>query len=173
MSKPQNSEIKKFIILYIVYMLIAFMLIEYESMKNFLQLDFFYTGTVVWLSTHLIELIGINVTSNGAFLHLNSAVMEVKFGCNGLEAILLYCAAVLAFPASWKKKILGVLIGSTLLQLFNLFRIALLAWVLEYQRDIFDVMHEYITQSIMIVIAFVLFLIYLQYVNDEKTTISQ
>ena len=153
-------------------MLIAFMLIEYESMKNFLQLDFFYTGTVVWLSTHLIELIGINIASSGAFLHLDSAVMEVKFGCNGLEAILLYCAAVLAFPASWKTKILGVLIGSTLLQLFNLFRIALLAWVLEYHRDIFDVMHEYITQSIMIVIAFVIFLIYLQYVNDEKTTLS-
>lgn len=153
-------------------MLLAFALIEYESMKELLQLDFFYTGTVVWLSTHLIELIGINVSSSGAFLHLNSAIMEVKFGCNGLEAILLYCAAVLAFPASWKDRILGIIIGSTLLQVFNLIRITILAWVLEYQRDIFDVMHEYITQSIMIVIAFVIFLIYLQYIQNEKITAS-
>ena len=151
-------------------MLLAFMLIEYESMKNILQLDFFYTGSVVWLSAYLIDFIGINVTSSGAYLHLNSAIMEVKFGCNGLEAILLYCAAVLAFPASWKYRIMGILIGSTILQFFNLLRIALLAWVLENHRDIFDIMHEYITQSIMIVIAFVIFLIYLQYIQNEKIT---
>ena len=168
MSDIAHGSIKKFIILYVLYMLLAFMLIEYESVKNFLNLDALYTGSVVWLSTHLIALLGINVSAEGAFLHLNSAVMEVKFGCNGLEAILLYCAAVLAFPASWRARLIGIVIGSTLLQLFNLLRIALLAWVLEYHRSIFDVMHEYITQSIMIVIAFVVFLIYLQYVTDEK-----
>ncbi len=170
MSHSQNSNITRFVVLYIAYMLLAFMLIEYESMKNLLQLDYFYTGSVVWLSTHLISLFGIDVTASGPFLHLNSAIMEVKFGCNGLEAILLYCAAVLAFPAPWKKRLLGVVVGSTLLQIFNLFRIALLAWVLEYQRDIFEVMHEYITQSIMIAIAFVVFLFYLQYVQRETHT---
>jgi len=168
MSDIAHGSIKKFIILYVLYMLLAFMLIEYESVKNFLNLDALYTGSVVWLSTHLIALLGINVSAEGAFLHLNSAVMEVKFGCNGLEAILLYCAAVLAFPAAWRARLIGIVIGSTLLQFFNLLRIALLAWVLEYHRNIFDVMHEYITQSIMIVIAFVVFLIYLQYVTDEK-----
>jgi exosortase/archaeosortase family protein len=170
MPNSQNNDIKKFIILYVLYMIIAFVLIEYESIKELLQLDRIYTGSVVWLSTHLIELIGIGVTSSGPFLHLHSAVMEVKFGCNGLEAILLFCAAVLAYPASWKQRVYGIVLGSTLLQFFNLLRIALLAWVLEFHRDIFDVMHEYITQSIMIVIAFVVFLIYLQYVNNEKIT---
>ncbi len=169
MSKLQHGTMKTFILLYIVYMLLAFMLIEYESIKNLLHLDAIYTGAVVWLSTHLITLLGIDVTADHAFLHLDSAVMEVKFGCNGLEAILLYCAAVLAFPASWKQRLMGIFLGSSLLQLFNLLRIALLAWVLEYHHTIFDVMHEYITQSIMIVIAFVIFLIYLQYVTDENT----
>ncbi len=167
-----HNSIKKFILLYIVYMLLAFMIMEYEGAKNFLNLDALYTGSVVWLSTHLIELLGINVTAEGAFLHLDSAIMEVKFGCNGLEAILLYCAAVLAFPAPWNRRIWGIIFGATLLQVFNLMRIALLAWVLEYHRNIFDLMHEYITQSIMIVIAFVVFLLYLQYVTDE-TAASQ
>ncbi len=172
MSAAPSPKMTNFIVLYILYMLLAFMLIEYDNIKNLLNLDAFYTGSVVWLSTHLIGLLGINVTANGAFLHLKSAVMEVKFGCNGLEAILLYCAAVLAFPASWKQRVWGIVLGSTLLQIFNLMRIALLAWVLEYHRSLFDMMHEYITQSIMIAIAFIIFLIYLQYVTDE-TAASQ
>ena len=161
MPKTEHGTIKRFVVLYIIYMLLAFMLIEYEGVKNFLHLDAIYTGSVVWLSTHLIALLGIDVTASGAFLHLKNAIMEVKFGCNGLEAILLYCAAVLAFPASWKQRLWGILLGSMLLQIFNLLRIALLAWVLEYHYGIFDIMHEYITQSIMIAIAFVVFLLYL------------
>lgn len=159
---------KRFILLYILYMITAFILVDYEPVRQVLQLDAYYTGAVVKISTWLIHLIGIDVTANGAFLHLKSAVMEVKFGCNGLEAILLYVAAVLAFPASGKERLVGIVIGSTVLQILNIMRIAWLAWVLEYQRDMFAIMHEYITQSIMIALAFIVFIIYLQRVSYDR-----
>ena len=156
---------KRFIILYVIYMIIAFILVDYKPVHDLLRLDEYYTGGVVYLSRFLIELIQIPVTAQGAFLHLSNAIMEVKFGCNGLEAILLFTAAVLAYPASWKARLLGVILGSIFLQFFNLIRIAILAWVLEYHPTVFPIMHEYITQSIMIAIAFVAFLIYLQNVS--------
>jgi exosortase/archaeosortase family protein len=159
---------KRFILLYVIYMLIAFILVDYQPIHDFLRLDEFYTAAVVVLSKYLIELIGISVTAQGSFLHLNSAIMEVKFGCNGLEAILLFAAAVLAYPASWKLRLAGIIIGSTFLQIFNLIRIAILAWVLEYHPTVFPIMHEYITQSIMIAIAFVAFLVYLQNVTRHE-----
>jgi len=159
---------KRFILLYVLYMITAFILVDYEPVRHALQLDAYYTGAVVKISTWLIRLIGIDVTANGAFLHLKSAVMEVKFGCNGLEAILLYVAAVLAFPASAKERLIGIVIGSTVLQILNIARIAWLAWVLEYQRDMFAIMHEYITQSIMIALAFIIFIIYLQRVSYDR-----
>ena len=102
---------KKFIALYVLYMVIAFILVDYEPVRELLKLDEYYTGTVTWLSAELIRAIGIDVMVNGAFLQLKSAIMEVKFGCNGLEAILLYVAAVLAFPASWKERIIGIVAG--------------------------------------------------------------
>ncbi len=156
---------KRFIILYVIYMIIAFILVDYKPVHDLLRLDEYYTGGVVYLSRYLIDLIQIPVTAQGAFLHLSNAIMEVKFGCNGLEAILLFTAAVLAYPASWKARLLGVILGSIFLQFFNLIRIAILAWVLEYHPTVFPIMHEYITQSIMIAIAFVAFLIYLQNVS--------
>ncbi len=159
---------KRFILLYIIYMIIAFILVDYKPVHDFLRLDEFYTTGVVFLSRYLIELLGIAVTAKGAFLHLGSAIMEVKFGCNGLEAILLLLAAILAYPASLKAKLFGVILGSTFLQFFNIIRIAILAWVLEYHPSIFPIMHEYITQSIMIAIAFVIFLVYLQNVTRHE-----
>jgi exosortase/archaeosortase family protein len=159
---------KRFILLYIFYMIVAFLLVDYQPIHDYLQLDEYYTGGVVYLSRYLIELIGIPVRAEGAYLHLSSAVMEVKFGCNGLEAILLLVAAILAYPASWKARFLGIVLGSTFLQFFNLIRIAILAWVLESHPTVFPIMHEYITQSIMIAIAFVIFLVYLQNVTRHE-----
>ncbi len=156
---------KRFIFLYVIYMIIAFFLVDYKPVHDLLRLDEYYTGGVVYLSRYLIDLIQIPVTAQGAFLHLSHAIMEVKFGCNGLEAILLFTAAVLAYPASWKARLSGIVLGSFFLQFFNLIRIAILAWVLEYHPTVFPIMHEYITQSIMIAIAFVAFLIYLQNVS--------
>jgi exosortase family protein XrtM len=159
---------KRFILLYVIYMVVAFILVDYQPVHDYLRLDEFYTAGVVSLSQDLIEFLGIPVRAEGALLHLNSAIMEVKFGCNGLEAILLLCAAILAYPGSWKARIIGILMGSLFLQFFNLIRIAILAWVLEEHPSIFPIMHEYITQSIMIAIAFVIFLVYLQNVSRHE-----
>ncbi|NPA64510.1 MAG: hypothetical protein GXO16_06010 [Epsilonproteobacteria bacterium] len=58
--------------------------------------------------------------------------------------------------------------GVILLELINLARITLLAWVIERYPRQFDLMHDYITQSIMIVLAFLLFLLYLQRIEGAK-----
>ncbi len=159
---------KRFLVLYIVYMLIAFVLVDYEPVREALHLDHYYTGAVVALSAWFIDLLGIHVTAHGAFLYLDHAAMEVKFGCNGLEAILLYVAAVLAYPASWKLRLIGIIAGSTVLQVLNIIRIGVLAWVLEYHQRQFALMHEYVTQSIMIALAFIVFLFYLQATERER-----
>jgi exosortase/archaeosortase family protein len=161
---------KRFLLLYILYMVIAFILVDYEPVRNALKLDAYYTGGVVALSAWLIQAIGIDVSAQGVFLNLNHAVMEVKFGCNGLEAILLYTAAVLAYPATAKLRFIGIVAGATLLQLLNIIRIGVLAWVLEYHEAQFALMHEYITQSIMIALAFIIFLFYLQIAEREHHT---
>jgi exosortase/archaeosortase family protein len=161
---------KRFLLLYLLYMVIAFILVDYQPVRQALQLDAYYTGGVVALSAWLIDLLGIHVHAQGAFLHLRHAIMEVKFGCNGLEAILLYVAAVLAYPASWKLRIIGIIAGSTLLQVLNIIRIGILAWVLEYHQKQFALMHEYVTQSIMIALAFIIFLFYLQATERERNT---
>jgi len=158
---------KRFILLYTLYMVIAFVLTGYEPLVELLKIDYFYTQAVTQISAALISALGIETHVSGIFIHLRHATLEVKFGCNGLEAVLLFIAAVLAYPATAKQKLFGLALGFVVIEFFNIIRIAVLGWVLEYHPSVFDTMHTYITQSIMIVIAFLAFIFYLQKVTPR------
>lgn len=42
--------------------------------------------------------------------------VDIKNGCNAVEATLFVVAAVLAFPATWKSRAAAVIAGSVILQ---------------------------------------------------------
>ncbi len=159
---------KRFVILYLFYILLFFILVDYEPVRKWLHIEEFYNSFITALSAKAIELVGIPVSYSENILHLPHADMVIKFGCNGLEAVLIYLAGVLAYEAGAKVKLLGAVAGIVVLEIINILRIVLLAYVLEYHPDIFDVLHDYITQSIMIILAFILFLIYLQKAGGEN-----
>ncbi len=159
---------KRFVFFYIFYLAIAFFLIDYEPMRKALHLESLYNDFVASLSAWFINLFGISAKALRDTIVLPHAKMIIKFGCNGLEAIFIYIAGVLAYPANAKMKVLGIVIGSLVLEVLNILRIALLAWTIEHYPNHFELMHTYITQSIMIVLAFLTFLFYLQKVPHEK-----
>ncbi len=159
---------KKFVFLYTFYLAIAFFLIDYEPMRKLLHIESFYNDLIASISAWFISLLHIPVTAHRDTLQLPHANMIIKFGCNGLEAVLIYLAGVLAYPATWRQKLLYGLLGTIVLEIINILRIALLAWVIEHYPKQFDLMHNYITQSIMIVLAFLVFLLYLQRVSGAK-----
>ena len=94
----------------------------------------------------------------------------MKFGCNGLEAVMIYCVAVLTFPATWKKRFYGIILGFLVIQVLNLIRIVALAYAGVYHRELFDIVHLYVAQGVMIAVALGTFVLYLNYLShrDEK-----
>ncbi|SMC08671.1 archaeosortase/exosortase family protein [Nitratiruptor tergarcus] len=159
---------KKFVTLYVLYLAIAFFLVDFEPMRKALHIESFYNSFIASLSAFFIHMLGIVVTATNDTLHLPHADMIIKFGCNGLEAVLIYLAGVFAYPAKSKLKIIYGIFGTIILEVINIARIALLAWTIEHYPKYFELMHTYLTQSIMIVLAFLAFLFYLQRVSDEK-----
>ena len=159
---------KRFVVLYILYLAIAFVLVDYGPMREALGIESRYNAFIADISAYLIRAIGIPVQADEEILRLPHANMIIKFGCNGLEAVLIYLAGVLAYPASWRDRLIWGIGGVIVLEIINIARIALLAWVIERFPRHFDLMHDYITQSIMIVLAFLLFLLYLQRINGAK-----
>lgn len=131
-----------------------------------------FTQVLVVLSTKIIGILGIPFTTQGSFIHLPSVSLNVEFGCNGLDAVLLYSIAVLAFPAPWRKKVLGIIGGSLVIQIINVLRIAALAYSAMYYREVFEDMHLFVAQGMMIAVDFGIFLIYLDYAEREKRAVS-
>ena len=76
--------------------------------------------------------------------------VNIRNGCNGIEAMLIFLAAVLAFPASWKSRLAGLALGIVAIQIVNLVRVAALFLTGVYFPKIFDASHTVIWQTIVI-----------------------
>jgi exosortase/archaeosortase family protein len=80
-------------------------------------------------------------------------------GCEALPALLLFVPALAALPRPWPARLLGVLLGSAAILLFNLIRITGLYYVLVFRPELFDLVHEYVGQVLTIAVAAGMFLL--------------
>lgn len=83
-------------------------------------------------------------------------------GCNGLEAILIFASGVVAFPAPWRKKGMGIVLGFVAIQLFNVIRVVSLFYIGALRPQWFSVSHTFVWQSLVIVFGVVLWLVWVR-----------
>jgi len=80
----------------------------------------------------------------------NKFVVNVDEGCDGLQVGTLLTAAILAFPSTWRQKLIGVIAGNLWLQSWNVIRIATLVAIGGIERSWFYPTHEYIWPTLLI-----------------------
>jgi len=97
--------------------------------------------------------------------------LAIEKGCEGTEGIILIVAALLAFPMNIVSKLIGILIGATIIYIANLARIIVLYYSLKYKPDLFDFLHIYVGQTFIIFIGSLFFIIWIyNFIKiDEKT----
>jgi len=160
---PKKVLIWKFILSYVLLMGSALLLISLKPIKEVVDINGLYTTMIVHISAWLMKPFGIVQGINGSIIHLKGLSLDVLFGCNGLEAFLIYSVAILSFPAKIIKKVWGILIGFIVIQVLNVIRIAGLGLSGIYLKRYFEYIHIYVAQGIMIAVAMVLFLFWLNY----------
>jgi exosortase/archaeosortase family protein len=164
--------IGRFAITYLVLMGGFFLLIGLKPIQNVIDLNGLYTQGVVILTSKILNILSIPNTSQGSIIVLPSVALDVRFGCNGLEAVMIYAVAVLAFPAPWKHRLIGILGGFLVIQIINLLRIASLAYSAVHFKSLFEYIHIYIAQGMMIAVSLGIFFIYVNYAkNPQKARI--
>ena len=103
------------------------------------------------LSSVLLNIFGYQTSANGDMIASTYGSISIKRGCDALVPIFLFCSALLAYPAKWKLKLIGLVGGVGLLLLVNLFRIINLYWVQLHYPRAFDIMHLEVWQVIFII----------------------
>jgi exosortase H (IPTLxxWG-CTERM-specific) len=117
-----------------------------------------FTAGVARASGAVLRLLGQDVTMEGTVIRSPRFAVNIRNGCNGIEAMLIFLAAVLAFPASWKSRLAGLGLGIVAIQMVNLVRVAALFLTGVYFPKIFDASHTVIWQTIVILFGVLLWI---------------
>lgn len=83
--------------------------------------------------------------------------VQVLAGCNAVEVCALLAAAILAYPASMKRCLIGAAIGVAALQAVNLLRIISLLYLARESQPMFDFFHHYVWDAMIGLEALVIF----------------
>lgn len=111
---------------------------------------------------------GQQVHRTGSALYAGGASVEIVSDCSPHMAFLIFAAVVLAFPASWRQRLLGLVLGAAVIHAFNTIRILTLIWVLAVKRSWFDFIHVYLWQTGTILIVFVTFAIWIALLGRRR-----
>lgn len=101
------------------------------------------------------RLVGGEAVAQGTDIVVNTMVMNVNHECTGIFVLVLFASFVLAYPASWSARAVGLGIGIPLLFAVNVFRLATLARIVEVYPQAFFYFHEYVWQGIFMVFVLV------------------
>ena len=168
-KKSETLSIVRFIVTYVVLMGVFFLLIGLKPVQDILDINGGYSNAIVFLTAKILGIFGVVSTYSGTLLNLQSISLDVEFGCNGLEAVMIYTVAILTFPATWKNRLIGFVAGFLVIQVLNLIRIVALAYAGVYHRDVFDLIHIYVAQGVMIAVALGTFVLYLSYLSHDQS----
>lgn len=144
----RNRREVTFLLLFVVLLGGGFTLISVNWVNDHAVEPF--TAGVARLSGAVLDLLGQHVTMRGTIIQSSRFAVNIRNGCNGIEAMLIFLAAVLAFPAPWRSRLSGLALGIAVIQIVNLVRVVALFLTGVYFRQLFDTSHTVIWQTIVI-----------------------
>ena len=124
-----------------------------RTMDDYLKLNASLVGA-------LLNVLGERVTTSGRFITGDSFTLEVIRGCDGIQAMILFASATLAFPCSWRPRALGVVAGAALLFVLNTVRLLNLYWVGSHWRDAFETVHIDLWQFLFMAVTVLLWTVW-------------
>src|ERR1700687_4480005 len=123
-----------------------------------------WTEALVRISAGLITLFDPHVAAFGKFLQstTNGFAVSIEAGCNGVEAAIVLIAAMLAFPAPWKHRVLGILAGLLAVQALNVVRVVSLFYLGQWNMKAFEWAHLYLWQALIMLDVLIVWLIWIR-----------
>jgi exosortase H (IPTLxxWG-CTERM-specific) len=123
------------------------------------------------VSSAVLNVLGQSTAVSGTSIQKPGFAIDIRRGCDAIDPIILFCSAVVAFPMSWKKKILGLVLGAIVLALLNLVRIISLFFIGAYYPSAFDMMHGEVWQALFILLALVFWAVWIQWAMAKETAL--
>lgn len=94
--------------------------------------------------------------------------VSIEPGCNGIEACIVLFAAVIAFPSTWRHKLVGLVAGFVAVQALNVVRVISLFYLGQWNTDVFNFAHEFLWQALIMLDVLVVWLLWVRAGSKEQ-----
>jgi exosortase H (IPTLxxWG-CTERM-specific) len=148
----------RFLIVFLTILGSSFTVIALNQVNDAIVLP--YTAFVARVSAAVLRILGEPAAVTGCIVSSPRFAVTIYNGCNGLITSLIFIAGVLAFPARWTAKLIGVVGGLVVIQILNLIRILSLFYIGIYFPDYFNDAHIFIWQSLIIIAGVALWVVW-------------
>ena len=160
LSSPENRRTIFFVVIFGVFLGAGYLLSIYRPVVEHVIVPF--TAFISSVSSLLLRLFGSEAHSQGTRLAGQGVSFELRNGCNGVWATIIFVSAVLAFPSPFRARLWGVLFGFCAIFVINLLRVISLFYIVLYYPKLFEGAHIYVWQSVVIGAAVLLWLFWAQ-----------
>ena len=129
-----------------------------------------WTATLARLSAGLLQWFDADVHSYGVVIQSlkNGFGVSIQSGCNGVEACIILIAAMLAFPAPWKHKLIGIAMGIVAVQAVNVLRVISLFYLGQWNMAVFEFAHLYLWQALIMLDVLVVWLVWVRFLAGRS-----
>ena len=123
-----------------------------------------WTNTLAAISADIVKLFDSQVFAEGKILQSlrNGFAVSIEAGCNGVEATIVLVAAMLAFPASWQRKLVGLAAGIVAVQGLNVIRVISLFYLGQWSESAFEFAHQYVWQALIMLDVLIIWLLWVR-----------
>jgi exosortase H (IPTLxxWG-CTERM-specific) len=129
-----------------------------------------WTSFLAWFSAGIMTVFDADVISHGRVIQSQAAGfgVSIEAGCNGVEAVLILIAGMVAFPAPLRLKLLGIAAGCIAVQAANILRVISLYYLGKWDKEVFDFAHLYLWQALIMLDVLVVWLLWIRAVARNQ-----
>jgi len=160
----------RFVVLFVVLLVGLFSLELWNPVQEHAIQPF--TRGLATVSAALVTPFDDSVVAQGKVLRFldSGFAVSIESGCNGVEAMIVLLAALLAYPASWRARGLAIVSGFFAIQVLNLSRIVSLLYLGNWNLTIFSWVHLYLWPVLIMLDVLVVFLLYLHVLSRQQAS---
>jgi exosortase H (IPTLxxWG-CTERM-specific) len=148
----------RFLILFLTILGVSFTVVALRQIDDIFVTP--YTAVIARMSGFVLRLFGEKAVVADCVVSSPRFAVTIYNGCNGLITSLIFISAVLAFPARFSAKLIGVIGGLLAIQLINLVRIISLFYIGVFLPQLFEDVHIFIWQSLVIIAGISLWIVW-------------
>jgi len=154
----RQEGIPGFLLMFIVILSAFSLILEQESIQRAFVSP--HLNQVASLCGSVLNKLGIPCEVSQSSITSARCSVQVIPGCESIYPTAMLWAAILAYPATWRWRIVGLVGGAVVLFFINIVRVVTMFYIGTYSPSIFDFVHIYAWQAIFILITLAVFLLW-------------